>query len=366
MQRTLIVLSLLSLIFVTGCDQGTPFNHDAPLDVVDADRPAEKSLQQILASGPVVEVPAGSVDALAAAVAEVGEGGVVLLKAGAHHESGTVEINHRMSLVGEEGATLYSKTVTLGTTGITDPAIFIHNAAGVTVQGIEFLPDGEVGGTAIFTESAPNAVISHNTIREYEYGIQIQQGDRTSIKSNTIVGSSAWLTGDLPDVEAIININGDFVEIVDNTVSNTLLGIFASDRKGKMTGNELFGNFIGVILCNAPVIVPTPGGEIVGSETNATKWVVRENHAHDNFDIGYLVIDGANENLLVNNQGGNNGRYDIELAGDSERFGFFTPTSRETIVNAGKYKGLVVKDCGVDDTINGDVALVDTVADPCD
>ena len=78
-----------------------------------------------------------------------------------------------------------------------------------------------------------------------------------------------------------------------------------------------------------------------------------------------LVIDGANQNYLVNNKAGNNGRYDIELAGDSERFGFFTPTSRETTVDTGKYPDLTIKVCSVDDTVIGG-QLVDTTADPCD
>ncbi len=129
--------------------------------------------------------------------------------------------------------------------------------------------------------------------------------------------------------------------------------------------NELLGNFIGVILCNVPQELPTPGGDIVGSETPATDWILRGNHAHDNFDIGYLVIDGASENLLINNEGGGNGRYDIELAGESERFGFFTPTSLKTKVVTGKFDDLTIKDCGIDDKIVGDATLVDTDADPC-
>ena len=367
MRSKLFFSSLLFLVLFTGCDQGMHLENKATVDAIEAAQPAALSLQQILASSDnVVELPAGSVDALADAIAEAGEGGIVLLKAGAHHESDGVEIGHRVSIVGEHGAQLISTTATLAATGRSDAALYVHNAAGVLIQGIEMLPEGGLGGTAIFAEDAPNTVVHQNTITDYEYGVVVHQGDRSAITSNTIVGHPGWLTGDLPDVGGIINVNGDFVDISGNIVSNSVLGIFASDRKGKLADNEVHGNFIGIILCNVPPVVPLPvSGDIVGSETNATQWTVRENHAHDNFDIGILVIDGANDNLLVNNQGGNNGRYDIELAGNSERFGFFTPTSRESVVDAGKYKGLVLKDCGVDDIVNGEFSLVDTSADPC-
>jgi hypothetical protein len=185
------------------------------------------------------------------------------------------------------------------------------------------------------------------------------------INNNKIVSSTGWQTGDLGFTEGVLVLNGELVEIKDNDVSNALVGIFVSDRRGLVVNNIAYGNLLGIVLCNHTVTIPTPGGEIVGSETNATKWIVRGNRSHDNLDIGYMVIDGANENYLVNNQGGNNVRYDIELVGDSERFGFFTPTSRESIVDTGKYSDLIVKDCGVDDTVIGG-QLVDTSADPCD
>jgi hypothetical protein len=54
----------------------------------------------------MVEVPDGSVDALADAIAMAGPNGVVLLKAGTHTETGTVQIPFRVHLVGEEGAEL--------------------------------------------------------------------------------------------------------------------------------------------------------------------------------------------------------------------------------------------------------------------
>lgn len=365
MQNQRLSILLFLLIAVMGCDQQTLLESDSEPEISNGIQSEELTRQQLLSARAIVEVPAGSVDALADAIAEAGSGGTVLLKAGTHHESNTVTISHPVRIVGENGATLISDTFPSGTTGIMKPALHLLNAPNVVIYGLEILPKEGIGGTAIFIEDSPRSYIAHNNFREHEVSIVVQEGDRASIKNNVIVASGGWLTGEIPSANGILLVNGDFVEIRGNTVSNALLGIFASDRKGLLVDNEMFGNFVGIILCNVPAGVPTPSGEIVGSETNATKWIARRNKSHDNFDIGYLVIDGANQNLLANNEGGNNGRYDIELAGDSERFGFFTPTSRETNVLTGRFGDLVIKDCGVDDTIVGDAILVDTGADPC-
>jgi len=325
---------------------------------------AEKTLDELLSSGTVVEVPAGSVDALADAIASAGSGGVVLLKSGLHHESGTVEINHTVTLVGETGATLISDTTPEFTTGIMDPALLIYGAPDVVVRDFKIIPKGDVGGTALWVEDSPNMVMSHMTILEHERGVIIQHSDHVSIRHNKIVSSTRWQTGDLGFTEGVLVVNGNFAIIEHNDVSDALVGIFVSDRKGLIANNNTHGNLIGIVLCNHPVTLATPGGDLVGSEVNATLWMVRDNYSHDNLDTGYLVVDGANKNYLVNNRGGNNAKYDIELAGDSNRFGFFTPTSRETIVNTQKYNDMVVKDCGVDDKITGG-QLVDLSIDPC-
>ncbi|MEM9888690.1 MAG: hypothetical protein AAF849_22530 [Bacteroidota bacterium] len=79
-------------------------------------------------------------------------------------------------------------------------------------------------------------------------------------------------------------------------------------------------------------------------------------------NTGYLIIDGAAENYLVGNVAGNNGTYDFEFAGDSERFGFLTPTSvgnRAFISNE-----YTVKDCGIDNEITGGI-VIGVADDPC-
>ena len=76
-----------------------------------------------------------------------------------------------------------------------------------------------------------------------------------------------------------------------------------------------------------------------------------------------LVSDGANDNYLANNAAFGNAVYDIELAGDSLRFGFFTPTSFGNVVAVGRNSSAKVKDCGEANIVNG--VTVDNDADPC-
>jgi hypothetical protein len=68
--------------------------------------------------------------------------------------------------------------------------------------------------------------------------------------------------------------------------------------------------------------------------------------------------------MLVENAGSGNGTYDIELTGDSFRFGFLTPASFRNTVRAGSESTLLIKDCGNDNTvIRGN--QVDVGGDPC-
>ena len=115
---------------------------DPDLAVVSGSSRTHGSTAKLLASGSVVEVPAGSVDALENAIASAGTGGVVLLKSGDHHESETVEINHTVSIVGESGATLYVDTQPTTSEGKVEPGLYILNTSNVLVRGITILPKG--------------------------------------------------------------------------------------------------------------------------------------------------------------------------------------------------------------------------------
>ncbi|PHN04132.1 right-handed parallel beta-helix repeat-containing protein [Flavilitoribacter nigricans] len=309
-----------------------------------------------------VELPAGSVDGLAAAIAEAGAGGTVLVKAGEHHETRTVVIDQKVSIIGEAGAEIISGVQPPGRVGYIQPALHLLNAEGVLVHGLSLRADSDYGGTGILIQNAPKAFISQNTFTNFGIGILNHHGDRSYITRNTIVGSSAWQTDLASEVHGVVNMNGDRVRIFNNHITNTIFGIWACDEDGLLTGNTTNSNFIGLILCKVPTALPLADGTIVGSENAGKNWITHHNTANGNYHVGIIVIDGANNNLLIMNKAADNVDADVELAGDTERFGFLTPTSFDNKVISAS--GISIKDCGINNSVNGG-DLVDTSLNPC-
>lgn len=181
--------------------------------------------------------------------------------------------------------------------------------------------------------------------------------------NNTIISTGVWQTGELGEAHGIININGDFVMIYNNDVSNALFGIWACDRGGYCINNYTHENFLGIILCKVPEnALPLPSGVITGAKLSAYGWLTQNNISTGNFFYGILVIDGANNNFVLGNKLSNNGAYDIELTTDTYRFGFLTPEAYNNWVVASSSD--IVKDCGTNNKVYGGTK-VDTEADPC-
>ncbi len=323
-----------------------------------------------------VTVPAGSVDALAGAIDAAGANGTVILEAGTHTESGGVVIDAPVSIVGEPGAVLASNTTPATDYPLeVEAALYVLGTSRVSIQGLELRPaDAAEGNTAILIEESSNVSIRNNVItgtdiggalRGYQFGVLIQHGRHVEVRGNTIFTTSSWLTGEVPEAHGIVVINGAFARLSDNQVANGLFGIWACDANGRADHNTISASFVGLILCNVPDGNFLISGSTGGSERPATGWQVHSNLASGNFDAGYLVIDGANSNHLSNNAAADNGTYDIELTGDSYRFGFLTPKSYDNQVTAGSHPGLVVKDCGMDNHLTGFDQLVDNTIDPC-
>ncbi len=315
--------------------------------------------------GKTVELPAGSHDGLAAAIAAAGKKGTVKVKTGLHTESHTVTITQPVTIQGESGAVFEFDTQPLPPAAALDPALYVKDADDVVIWGLEIHPKNSVGGTAILVENSEDVIIGRNTMREHQFGVMLEQADEAEIYKNTISTTTVWQTGDLADVHGIVVINGKKAEVEKNDISNALFGLWACDEYGEAERNTFHENFIGLILCKVPAnAFPLPSGKLAGSALSGGKWKVEDNNATGNFDAGYLVIDGANNNFLKDNNASNNGTYDIELTGDTYRFGFLTPKSFENKVVAGKYNNIRIKNCGENNKIKGG-QLVDNSQDPC-
>lgn len=375
MKNKIFIPALLALVFALGCNRETPQEPISPQQNEDDVAALIQNLQQFtqnpelglakIAGGKkTVKIPAGSVDALAAAIAEVRDGGVVLLRRGEHRESRTVTVDHRVKIVGEPGAILISDTKPGGIGAVLDPALHVLGASQTVVWGLELRPKDAIGGTAILLENSPKAVVGRNTMRDWQYGVLIQECDRANITENTIVTAS-WENSGLAAVYGIVSINGKRVEIEENDVSNAFFGIWLNHEDGEAEDNKLHGNYIGMIFCRvAESDFTLPSGQPAPAKSPATNWRAEGNNSFGNADAGYLVIDGANNNVLENNNGSNNGTYDIDLAGDSFRFGFLTPKSFNNKVKAGRFQRVVIKNCGENNTVIGG-QLVDNTQDPC-
>ncbi len=377
LKRGVLPAFALSAALLLGCSQEKPVEPDlTSLDnaAINIDSMAE--LEQLIAKhsegtaglekkGRTVELPPGSHDGLAAAIAAAGKKGTVIVKAGLHTESQTVTITREVRIIGEHGAIFEFDTQPWPPSAEIDPALHIKNADDVAIWNVEIRPTGSIGGTAILVEDSEDAIIGRSTIREHQFSVLLEGGDEAEIYKNTIIATTAWQTGNPAEVHGIVVINGKKVEIEKNDISNALFGLWACDEKGEIERNTFHENFIGLILCKVPdSAFPLPGGKLAGSALAATKWEAQDNNATGNFDAGYLVIDGANNNRLKDNKASNNGTYDIDLTGDTYRFGFLTPKSFENKVIAGRHQNLRIKDCGENNTIIGG-QLVDNSQDPC-
>ncbi len=316
-------------------------------------------------SGNTVELGAGSADGLQGAIDEAGAGGTVLIKAGEHMENGLVTIGHEIHLRGEEGAVM---TFSNKLAPVTDPALDggIHflDASQSSVQNIDFR--GGIGGSGVlmFVEESHRMNIRDNVISNFQFAVLIQNSNRLRISKNTITGQSDWLADPNSTSLGITVINGRACSLVGNTINNNVFGIWMCDKGGLSWGNSTFGNFYGQILCKVPFgdFMDFQGQEI-GAEQSASNWLVAMNADYDNFYAGIVVIDGANKNTLLANKGGGNASYNVELAGDSQRFGFFTPQSFKNWVYS--FKDQVIKDCGEGNRVSGGVK-VDVGVDICD
>ena len=289
-----------------------------------------------------VLLEAGSVDGLADAIDEAGEGGKVIVESGTHYESGRVVICEEVKIIGQPGAIIESAA------SDNMPALHIKNTEDVKIQGLELLSTGSNGTLAILIEDSEETKIKNNTILGFDISIANEEGEESKIVFNTMVGTG--------NNHCFININGEDLKVLGNDISGGFFGAWLCDEGGKYKYNTTNGNVFGMILCKVPAgSFPLPDGGFTGAENPGNEWKVKFNSSNNNA-WGYIVIDGAHDNKLVSNSGSNNG-IDMELAGETNNlFGMFTPTSEDNIVKIGG-TGIDVIDCGLNNVVQGGPAL---------
>jgi nitrous oxidase accessory protein NosD len=314
------------------------------------------------------ELAEGSNNALAAAINNACAGGVIYLKKGVHTETNPITITKSIIIIGEAGSVLKVKTQLshLNAQGNYRINPFIHflNAPRSAVLDLNIQPMDTNGSTALLFENSHESGVIRSKFTGFQSAVILENSDRVAIMRNTIVGTSAWKTDPNLQVQSVIIMNGLSAYVSDNDISNSAIGIWPCSKWGTCERNYTHGNFIGMILCNAARFMILPNGQITGSLFPATSWKIRNNLSTDNLNIGYIVADGSNHNLLENNDAARNALYDMELMTDSYRFGFLTPFVYNNTVIAGAYPNIRIKDCGRNSTIIGGIR-VNTTTDPC-
>jgi len=330
---------------------------------------AEQKIEQFEAAwidfrNPVI-VPAGSVDALAGAIEEAGTGGTVVLASGDHTENQTLVINTRVRIVGEADVNLIFPNVNppMDIPKEIVPAIHIRDASRVWLRNFTISTgSSEASRYGVVIQDAPQTRLQKLTITGFQDGILIDGGDESQILNNTLIG----VLDQFPDLVlwGIANSTGQDVTIFNNNVSNFAVGIFFSDANGLAYSNIVSGGTIGFIWCTVPAWQNYPNGDFVSAASPANAWVGFRNTVASSV-FNYLIIDGATNSVAIQNSSIDAILYDYEIAGESERFGFITPTSSNSLVVAnGAVSDVNIKDCTGDNTIIGG-NLVDTAVDPC-
>lgn len=313
-----------------------------------------------------VLVPAGSVDALADAITSAGIGGTVILAAGEHIENAPVVIDQRVKLEGEDGAVLsFPNSPEPANVPVEIvPALHVKDATRVWLHNFSVQTGTGLGGrVGILVQSGARTRIEGLHIVGFQYGILLDGGDRCQVIGNTVVGAFA----EYPNAGlqwGITNSTGQRTVLLRNEVSNFNTGIFLSDRNGLAFSNRIVGGGVGILWCTVPAWQSYPDGSSISAAEPARNWRCYSNVAIANY-WNYLIIDGANNSVSIQNESIDAGLYDIELAAATERFGIPSPTSANSlVVSVGDYIDYRIKDCTGDNTIVGG-QLVDNTADPC-
>ncbi len=316
-----------------------------------------------------IYLPAGSEDELAAAIAAARPHQRIILRSGSHYENDAVIIDKPVQIIGEDGAVLYCDNQSghfylVGTPIYTDAGLHVKDANRVKIQNLEIRPYGAQGSIAIFTENAQHTMIVDNDIHDFQFGIWTSNhSDKTSIYDNTITGVGGG--GGVGALWGIVIESGDNARIMNNHIADYGTGIFASSRRGIYHNNTAMDVSIGILSCTVQGALFLPNGLELEHAVSCDDWIFSRNDVRNSY-LGYLAIDGAHDNLFAQNTASNSVLYDVEMAGETQRFGFTTPTSYNNLFVPRRtdYNTIVIKLCGDNNEATGGV-LVDLDADPC-
>lgn len=301
--------------------------------------------------GKIVHVPNNSKNALQAAIADAGRYGLVVLAKGSHYEEETIVIDHPVYILGRKGAMIIAGSE-LSDVGVINPIFSIRQTTRVTIWGVAM--QGKEGGSSAAIEilNATHTVLSKNTINNFQLGIMVNEGDHTLCWKNEIVGGVNF-----PITVGMGIINGVDIRILQNKITGFGFGFVGGGQDGIIQGNELFGNQTGLSLSNIPPVIETSEGNIVGAKVPPANCSVHNNYAHDNQFAGIELVDGVNNNTLINNRGGNNA---IDLVLDADGFnilGIPTKATFDNFVDVRDNTDFTYVDCGNNNRVKGGVQI---------
>mgnify|MGYP001979676234 CR=1 FL=1 len=374
---SIIFCVVLSAVFIA-CGTDSSISTDVSSQKAEYIETAEQKLSEIerlvsqdgfTGQRKVVDLPAGSVNGLQAAINEAGVNGIVNVKSGLHTEDMTVNVNFTVQIIGEEGAIIESSNPAMSSSLVVTPVIKIENSEHVHVKNIQFVSATESGegNVGILVYNANYAHIKNNDFQGHQMAVSIDESDFTFVEDNTAKGlfsKGYGLFNSSVGIGAVGNTNST---IKNNYMTDFGTGFFASGNNGIYHGNTAEGGETGFFYCtgNSPVFGTLPDGSPIAASEPANNWISVSNLAK-NTGVGHLVIDGVNNCKLINNSAENCALYDVEFVGPTLRFGTPEPlpTTFENLFIDDPSTDIEVKNCGVDNVIMGG-QLVDVAADPC-
>lgn len=316
-----------------------------------------------------VTVPAGSVDALQAAIDQAGPWGRVVVKAGMHVENSTVTITHPVRLIGEKGAVIESGIAGVDFAGgfpfVYPAAIFVNGADFVQIRNLELTTAsaGGVVGIGIAVLNADRVYLRDNTTTDFASGAWSQNADDLLMIGNKFDG----LLDKGINSTGFYHHSGDSPKLLRNESRDFETCFFVCDKDGLMIRNKTQGGAFGYILCKFPLgFFAMPDGTLAGADFTAEDWLLVGNEADGHSDASYQITDGAIDNLLVSNQSTNAALYDFNFEGDIQSTALgLRPAAVDNTYISGRYRNQVIKDCAINTTLIGNFTLIDNNVDPC-